>query len=224
MWGLILVAAGGALRMAGSFLYFRYLEELSLLVCLFGICLVLGGLNLLRRAWPAIAFLFFMLPLPYSLEVALAGPLQRVATTCSTVCLQLLGFPATSEGNIIILADTRIGVAEACGGLSMLLTFFAAAVAFAVVIQRPFLDKIALVASAIPIALVANVARITITGALYQIAGDKVGLIFFHDVAGWFMMVLALGILWAEAWLLSRLLLEPAPRHDAKASFRELVR
>ncbi len=209
VWGLGLVLAGIALRLAGSYVYFGYLEELSLFPCLFGLCLVLGGTRLVSRAWPAIAFLFFMLPLPYYVEVALAGPLQRLATVMSTMCLQLLGFTATSEGNIIFLGEMRIGVVEACGGLSMLLTFFAVTVAVALVIQRPMTDKVALVASAIPIALIANVVRITITGVLYEIVGTKVGEIFFHDVAGWFMMALALGILWGEAWLLSHLFLEP---------------
>jgi exosortase len=221
LWGLGLVAAAIALRLTGAHFYFNYLEELSLLPCLFGACLVLGGTNLLSRCWPAIAYLFFMLPLPYYLEVSLAGPLQGLATTLSTVSLQLLGFPATSEGNVIFVGDIRIGVIQACGGLSMLLTFFAVTVAVAIVIRRPLADKAALVASAIPIALFANVARITITAILYDQVGERTGSIFFHDVAGWFMMILALGMLWVEAWLLSHLLLEPESEEDEIRWFRK---
>jgi exosortase len=220
-WGPALIGASILLRLAGSYFYVGYLEELSLIPCLWGACLVLGGNRLLSRGWSAIAYLFFMLPLPYFAEVALAAPLQRLATRLSTLCLQLLGFVATSAGNVIILGDMRIGVVEACGGLSMLLTFFAVAVAAALVMRKPIADKLVLVASAIPIALTANVARITITAVLYQTAGQRSGQIFFHDIAGWFMMVLALAMLGAEAWLLSHVFLvacDPEPGPDLGSS------
>jgi exosortase len=118
-WGLTLVVLGISLRLAGTFFYFGWLEALSLLPCLFGICLLLGGRAALHWAWPALAFLVFMLPLPFQVEKALAHPLQRVATLASTFLLEVLGYRATSEGNVIWVNDeTRIGVVEACGGLN----------------------------------------------------------------------------------------------------------
>src|SRR5207245_1137782 len=158
----------------------------------------------------ALTFLLFMLPLPYRVEQALAQPLQRVATHASTFSLEILGFQPTAQGNIIwVHDDTRIGVVEACGGLSMLLTFVALAVAFALVIRRPALDKGLLIASAIPIALFANVTRITVTAILHELVGGRAARVFFHDLAGWFMMLLALALLWLGLHILSRLLVEP---------------
>ena len=40
-----------------------------------------------------------MMPAPYQLEVALAYPLQRVATDASTYLLQTFGLPAVAQGN-----------------------------------------------------------------------------------------------------------------------------
>jgi exosortase len=209
-WGLVVLLAGVGLRLAGSYFYVSSLAGISLLVCLFGIVLLLGGWNAVRWSWPALAFLVFMIPLPYRLERFLAHPLQRLACRASTACLEVLGFAATAEGNIIWVDDeVRIGVVEACGGLSMLLSFFALAVAFALVLRRPLLDKVVLIASAIPIALLANVARITLTAVLHEVVGGRAAFVFFHDLAGWFMMLLALGMLWLELYLLSCLLLEP---------------
>jgi exosortase len=208
-WGLVLVLAGACLHLVGTCFYFGWLEGLSLLPCLFGVCLLLGGRSALRWAWPALAFLVFMLPLPFQVERLLAQPLQRVATLASTFCLEILGFRASAEGNIIWLNDEiRLGVIAACGGLSMLLTFLALAVAFALVVRRPLLDRILLLASAIPIALLANVVRITLTGVLRVQAGSKAAEIFYHDLAGWFMMLLALGLIWLELKVLSWLLVE----------------
>jgi exosortase len=165
-WGLLLIAASLAAFLMGSYTQFRWLEAFSLLPCLFGVCLLAGGWAGVRWAWPAICFLVFMLPLPFRVEVSLARPLQSLATKASTVALVLLGFPATADGNIISINETKIGVAEACNGLSMLLTFFALAVACALVIRRPALDRVVIVLSAVPVALLSNVVRITTTGVL----------------------------------------------------------
>jgi exosortase len=167
---------------------------------------LLGGWKAFAWAWPAIGFLFFMIPLPFSLENALANPLRRVATSCSTYFLQTLGFPAFAEGNVIRLNEVRIGVVEACNGLSMLMVFFALATAVALVIQRPLADRLTLVVSAVPIALIANVLRITITGILHKTTSSAVADTFFHDFAGWLMMPLALGLLWLELKYLELLL------------------
>ena len=224
-WGLAVVVAGVGLRLTGIYFYISSLEALSFLVCLFGVCLLLGGWDAIRWSWPALAFLVFMIPLPVRIERLLAHPLQRLATLASTGCLEILGFRATAQGNIILVNDqVRIGVVEACGGLTMLLSFFALAVAFALVIRRPLLDKAVLIASAVPIALLANVVRITLTAILHEWIGGQAALVFFHDLAGWFMMLLALGMLWLELQVLSRLLVEPREPAPSPLSVPAAVR
>jgi exosortase len=210
-WGLPLLLAGGALRLAGAYFYYPALDSLSLLPSLVGLCVLLGGWAALRWTWPAIAFLLFMLPLPFVVEGALAQPLQRLATFASTYALQTIGFPAVAEGNIVIVNDCRIGVVEACNGLGMLVIFFAISTALAFVIKRPLWEKVLVVASAVPVALVANVARITTTAVLSEIVGQEFGQAVFHDWGGWLMMPLALSLLWLELGLLAWLFYTPAP-------------
>ena len=94
-----------------------------------------------------------MLPLPWRIETALGSPLQFLATTASTYLLQTLGFMAFSEGFVIQLNEARIGVVEACSGLSMLMTFIALSTAAALVVRRPLVDRLVLVASSVPVAL-----------------------------------------------------------------------
>ena len=120
--------------------------------------------------------------------------------------------------------DARIGVVEACNGLSMLMIFFAIAVGLTLVIQRSWIDKAVLVASAVPIALIANIIRITVTGILHETVGGEVADMVFHTLAGWLMMPLALGILWGELGLLARLLLEgPDKRHSGREQMRVVL-
>jgi exosortase len=157
-------------------------------------------------------FLFFMIPLPYRVEKALGPPLQWLATQASTFTLQTLGLMAFSEGNQIQIDQGRIGVAEACSGLSMLITFVALSTGMAIVVKRPFLDRIVLVLSAIPVALIANIARISLTGALQELAGGDVANHFYHDLAGWVMIPLALVLYWCEIWVLSHVFVEVEER------------
>ena len=125
-WGLAIVALAALLRLVSHFLYQPWLDTGSFLVCLMGLAAVAGGRRALIWSAPAILFLVFMLPLPYRAQMMLGGSLQRGATIASTYALQTLGVPAVAEGNVILLTNTRLGVVEACNGLSMLITFFRA--------------------------------------------------------------------------------------------------
>jgi exosortase/archaeosortase family protein len=93
----------------------------------------------------------------------------------------------------------------------MLVTFFALATAVAFVIRRPLWEKVVVVLSAAPVAVAANVVRITATGVLHRTAGSRVANAVFHDLAGWLMMPLALGLLWAELEFLACLFVRPEP-------------
>ncbi len=215
-WGLVFVAIGTAIRFAGDYLYLDWLDAASLLPCLFGLVHLMGGKAALGWVWPAIAFLAFMIPLPFRLEIALAHPLQRVATIASTYALQTIGLPALAEGNTILINETRIGVVEACSGLSMLVIFFALSTAFGILAPRPLWQKLLLAASAVPIALIANITRITVTGLMHEMVGHKAADLVFHDLAGWLMMPFALVLLWLELKVLGRLFLQ-VPGTDAPA-------
>ncbi len=86
-----------------------------------------------------------------------------MATNMSTYALQTLDFPAVAEGNVIRLERGELGVVEACSGLSMLFTFFAMTTGLAMVIRRPWLDKVAIVTKRHSDRLLVNTIRITTT-------------------------------------------------------------
>jgi len=204
-WGLPIVLVSIAIRLIAAQYYFEWFDFISLVPCIFGLCLLIGGWHAVRWAWPAIGFLLFMIPLPYSLEVMMRAPLRRVGTIVSTFLMQTLGLPALAEGFVIVVGDHDIGVAEACSGLRMLMIFFALSTAVALVSEKPLWEKIVIVLSAGPIALISNILRITVTGILYATVSSEIAELVFHDLAGWLMMPLGVALLWLELWLLSRI-------------------
>ncbi len=210
--GVMLIVMGLALRFVGARFYFEWLEWLSILPSLAGLCTLCGGCMTWKRTWPGVAFLVFMLPLPYRLEVALAGPLRSVGTLASTYLLQTFGSPAIAEGNVIVIGDVRLGIAEAFSGLRMFVAFFATSAVVAGFVKRPAWERSLIVLSAIPIGVICNVARVMVTAALYGTIGARGAHRVFHDFAGWLMLPLVLGLLGIELWMLSRLLIAPPER------------
>ncbi len=206
--GLGLLAGGLLMRLAAAYVNMVIPDMVSLLPCLAGVFLMVGGWRTIRWAWPVVGFLVFMFPLPDILERGLLTPLQEFATICSNFLLQTLGLPAYREGNRILLGELQMGVVDACSGLRMLTIFIALACGIALITERPWWEKLLIIISAVPIALLVNILRITVTGILHRTVGSEIANKVFHDLAGWVMMPMALGLLYVELVLLSHLLIE----------------
>ena len=209
--GTFLLLLGLGLRLAGVYWYYLWLDNIAIVPCVAGLCWMMGGWAAWRWAWPAILYLIFMIPLPYRLSTALSAPLQSLATTVSTFIMQAIGLPALAEGNVIVLNEARLNVVEACSGLRMLVVFVALSAAMALLTRRPLVDKLILLVSAIPIAVVSNILRITATGILHETTSSETANVFFHDLGGWLMMPLGLMFLGVEVKILSHLFLDPPP-------------
>jgi exosortase len=205
--GLAILIVSLLTRLLGVYLTMNPLDRISFPVAIFGALMLVGGFHTIRWAWPGPLFLVFMFPLPSVLEQNILWRLQTLASAASTFVLQTLGVAAFRQGNLISVPGADLNIADACSGLRMVTIFFALGLAMVFLIERPWWDKFMILLSAIPIALIVNIIRITVTGLLYMIVGtdshfaQRLG----HDWAGYFMMPLALGFLWLELQLLERL-------------------
>jgi exosortase len=206
--GVGLLAASLGIWLASTYSFNKVPEMVSFVPAVAGVFLLVGGWKMMRWAGPAVAFLIFMFPLPGFLDGMLLARLQTLATEGSTYVLQTIGIPSYSEGNRIVIGELQLGVVEQCSGLRMLTIFVALAVAITLVTDRPLWERCVIVASAVPIALVVNIIRITVTGILHMYTSSELADLVFHDLAGWFMMPMALGLLYVEFQILSHLLIE----------------
>jgi exosortase len=210
--GFVVLVFAIALRLAGSATSFLPLEGLAFVLCLAGLAALAGGRAALVRFWPPLVFLLFMIPLPYEASRLLGAELQRIGTVATTYLLQCCGQPAIAEGNRILIGGVTLNVVEACSGLRMLVTFFAFSTAAVFLMDRHWLVKGLVLASAVPIALVTNILRITATGLAHVWLADGDGktklLDFIHDFNGWMMMPVGLLLLVLELWLFRHLLIE----------------
>jgi exosortase len=216
-------AAGLPWIIAGLLLAFvagryNYVKELSQGI---GLIFALGGVLMMtfsryswKWTWPALAFLVVMVPMPDALETAFAFRLRQAAAQGSNFILQTLGYPsyiAGTGGTVITIGELRLGVEWACSGLSMVLTFVAVAAAVAILVERHRLDRTLILLSALPIAVIANIHRITVTALVYSMGYHRLGQMIMHDLAGWLMMPLAIGMIYLELKLLDWLFTTPTP-------------
>ena len=206
-YGLLVIAL--IMRVIAGCLLFHQLDAISLLLVFVAVSLVVGGRPLLKRTGPAIAFLIFMIPLPYELERNVGQPLKEAATASSTYLLQTLGQPAVQDGNLILIDEIRLGVVDACSGLKMLVTFAAFSVGAVLLMERSRFEKLMVLLGIAPIAIVTNVLRITVTGLCYTVISDSKVMDFLHDFYGWLMMPVGLALLALELWVLKKLVVEP---------------
>ncbi|MEQ8848400.1 exosortase/archaeosortase family protein [Botrimarina sp.] len=204
--GLAMLLAAYGARLWASSIYMDPLDRYSFLLAMLGVFVMVGGWGLLKWAGPAVGFLFFMYPLPSAFEQSFLLYLQKLAAVASEVVLTILSQPVVRQGNKIIVDGIPLEVAEACSGLRMVTIFGGFAVAVALLIKRPWWDRVIILLSALPIALIVNITRIVATALLYRLfpEGETIHQLI-HDYAGLAMMPIAMGLLYLELKILSSL-------------------
>jgi exosortase len=219
-WGWVFLIAVVAMRAIAYERNSQWVETATLVPAIACLTWTVGSWPLLQRAWPAIAYLVFMLPLPPAVNDLIALPLQRVAASGSRFLLQLSGLWAIQEGNVINISTPRgmapLDVALACSGLRMLMTMAATITATIILIPLPFWKRIALLVSAVPIALISNMIRIVATGWCYYLVAGDWGRQMAHDWSGYLMMVVGMLLVGLELGILSWLVPSEEESDDEK--------
>lgn len=211
--GVAFICAGFLLRLAGIMVRALPVEGYSIVALVAGLILLLCGWRALWVMVPACLFLILMIPLPSGLVTPLRSNLQSVATSVSVFTLQTIGLPAIARGNVILLPEAEIGVAEACSGLRMLVAFTALVAALTMFVERPRLDKVILMLCIIPIAVIVNAWRVVVVAVATYYRPEWADTV--HDYAGLGMMFLAIGLLWLILQFLSKLF-QPASTENSK--------
>jgi len=157
------------------------------------------GLRLVPFNWISLTAVFLWVlvsPVPDGTYARLTLGLQHWVTGSVLETLHLLGVPARQHGNLIELANTTVGVEEACSGIRSLISCVFAGFFFAAWLVRRPLGRLLLVTAAPLLALGMNFLR-SLTLTLLANAGKDING-FWHDATGF-------GILGTTAALLAGL-------------------
>jgi exosortase len=183
-----------------------------------GTVLFLGGWQRFRIALFPIAFLLLMVPLPSIVFNQITFPLQGIASRAGEAVIATAGVPVLREGNILHVPGRALEVAEACSGIRSLMSLLMLAIVLGYFTERRIGARVVIALAAIPIAILANAARVAGTGLAAYWVGPAAAEGFFHGFSGWIVFIVALAGLLALQRLIEAVRVHRARRLEARWS------
>jgi exosortase len=190
--GLILLAGSLLVFIAGQFGSELFLSRVSLVGVIAGLVLFLFGREHLRVLAFPVLFLLLMVPLPSILFNHIAFPLQMLASQMGEAVIAASGVPVLREGNVLLLPNRALEVAEACSGIRSLISLLMLAIVLGYFVEKRTGARVLIALAAIPIAVIANATRVAGTGLASYWISPAAAEGFFHTFSGWIMFVVAL--------------------------------
>jgi exosortase len=203
--GLLLTAAACLTFLLGRFASEFFLMRFSFVILLGGLIWTFWGISRLRTLTFPLLLLATMVPLPVILYNSMAAPLQLLASDLATRIAQAFGISVFRDGNVIQLAGTSLGVAEACSGLNSLSALVVGSVLLAFLLCTRPITRFLLFALAVPLAIAVNIFRVAGT-ALIADYNQEFAEGFYHSFSGWLIFVAGFAALYCCARILHALL------------------
>lgn len=175
------------------------------LLAVAGLLLALPGVSLLvlgpQRTW-ALAFPWLisllMLPIPVQFQNPILVLLRRLTAAGSERLLHLLDFPVYREGFTLVLPRNALFVADECSGFSTLYATVTIALILAY-LSRSRIRRLLLLALAPPLAILCNMARVSLLAVLVNQQGAAVLETAMHPASGWLTFMAAAVVLFFVA-------------------------
>ncbi len=218
MFGLVVVGGSLFLLVAGMLGAELFLARVSIIGALAGAILFLFGWPTLRVLLFPIAFMLLMVPLPAIIFNKIAFPLQLLASNVGESTISSLDIPILREGNVLILANARLEVAEACSGIRSLVSLFTLGIVFGYFVDQRVWVRTLIAFSAIPVAILANGLRVASAGVAAHNYGNAGVEGMFHEFSGWVVFVVAFLMMFGFQRILQRFLPPPPPVRTPEAA------
>lgn len=177
-----------------------FAASLAIIPVIAGLVWFLLGLAALRRLWFPIAFLFFMIPLPF--VEPLSVPLAQFTGGIAAGVVRLFGVPLSVNGAQVTLPNASLVVGAQCSGLRSIVTLLTLVALVVFVVDGTPWAKTLLALSSIPIAVLGNTLRVASLLGVANVWGADAGFTYYHDYSGIFFFASALGLLLLFSWLL----------------------
>jgi exosortase len=193
-WGMPVVIYGALQLYIATLGAELFLARTAFIISIVGIVLLLAGTGYLRVLAFPLFLLFFMVPIPQVIYNRITFPLQILASEAAEWALTLVQIPVLREGNVLRLPDQTLNVVEACSGIRSLLSLSFLSLVYGYFFETRAWVRVLLFCLTIPIAILTNANRVTLTGILAEYK-PQLAEGFFHEMSGWVIFMMALLIM-----------------------------
>ncbi len=196
-WGFAWLLPALFLHVVDGAMHTQLLSAASIVVALPGLSLLFLGPSRTRRILIPLLFLAFMLPIPLGITERIHLALRHLTARGVEFLVPLTGVPLFREGLTLETGEARLFVADACSGFSTLYAAMTVACLTAYFCPVPW-RRVAVLLGAAPIAIAANILRVSLLVLLVRHYGNGVLDTWMHEASGILTFVLALPIIF---WL-----------------------
>ncbi|HUJ11550.1 MAG TPA: exosortase/archaeosortase family protein [Verrucomicrobiae bacterium] len=192
----------------------------SFVILLYGLALALGGREVFRVLFFPITFLLLMIPLNF-LDEVVGFPLRQMVASMSTALLNWFGIETVRVGTAIYSRVFHFDVADPCSGIRSLMALTTVTAAYAYVTQRVQWKRWVLFLSAVPLAVLGNLARVSSIALVAEVYGQELATKTYHEYSGYIVFGVALSAMVVIGLLLNfpyrrvfESLMKPAPNRE----------
>ena len=212
--GLTTLGAAVGVRYVAALAADPFLSRSAMFLALAALVIFAWGMRQVLAWWLPASLVALSVPLPDVILGSLALPLQLKASSLGATLLSWRGLPVHLDGNVIRMPGHDLFVTEACSGLRSLTALLSIGVLLGGIMLRHPVARIAIIALAIPVAVVVNGVRVFVTGFLVAFVDPSLADGFTHITEGWLLFLVAFAILaaitYGVMWAERRLTSEPA--------------
>lgn len=188
----------------------------SMILAVFGLCLLLTGPRMMQLLFLPVCYLVFGVTVAEMVMIKLTFVLQGIAAQGGGILLNVIGVSTDVNGNELVISPRSgppipLNIAEACSGMRMVIAFAALSVVVALVGLKHWWQRIALMLLGLPVAVAMNILRVAVLGvaSLYNRELSKGEA---HMFIGFVLLVVAFFVFMGIAALLKRTVEEPAEK------------
>ena len=200
-----------------------FTQRMSMVLMLAGLAVYFFGTKILQLLAVPFALLLLAIPIPQIVFNRIALPLQTWASQMAVWGIRIFDVPTVRLGNVIDILPRgstqtiSLEVVEACSGIRSLMTLVTLGLILGYFTRRDdggrganfstadFWRTCILMVSAVPIAVLTNAARVSVTGILTYYYGKEATTSTWHELSGWLVYLVALTLLLGVNVVLKRI-------------------
>jgi len=190
--GILLIAVALIVHTIATIFEFHFISAMTIPFAIFGIVASFYGLNVAKEFLFPVFFILLAVPYPI---YAISNVLEVLSANVSVSILKFFGFDVFNVGAEIHLNNYMFVVGAPCSGIRSVLALLTVSVLYTYIIKDDFLIKFILICISIPLAVFANILRITAILVTADVFSKDIALNVVHYFSDVIFFAIAVALL-----------------------------